>query len=999
MPEPRRPALFSIAAHRAFADSLVAGIRATHGRGGAPDALARGLLLLPNNRAVRAVRDAFVRASGGGLLLPRLVPIGDIDLGERIGGALDGMALGHGIPPAIQPMQRHMILARLIQTARARAGEPIDAGEALRLAIALGGALDQLQVERRTARDVAALEVAQALSSHWQAALSTLSLLLEQWPAELARLGVIDAADRRNRLFDAIAAHWRAAPPQGFVIAAGIMMTAPAVASLLRVVGELPRGQVVFPDLDQNLSVDQWDAIAPLDPGPDASPRERAAESHPQYALKLLLDRMGVHRAEVAEWRWGSEHDGRAARGRAITLAMLPARLTGVWQGLKPGERVLTGVRALEAETPAEEAQAIAIAMREALETPGRTAALVTPDRALATRVAAHLGRWGVRVDDSAGRPLAQLAPGSLLAAIAEAATSRFAPVPLLALLKHPLVRAGDARLGWLDAVRSLDLLLRGPRPRAGLAGIGARLAEPPKRQAALASSLLDWWAGVRPILEPLEAGFAREAPIAELAALVRDAASALTDEVVWAGHQGHAAAALMEALEEAAPHGPPTTDGAGFTALFAQLLAAESVRPPQGGHPRLQILGLIEARLQQADLMILGGLSEGVWPGLPSPDPWLAPRVRLALGLPGLDRRIGLAAHDFANGLGAPEVLITRAKRDASAPTIASRFWLRLKALAGPKWVEDARLLGLARAIDKAGGDIAPAPRPAPAPPLAARPRAVSVTDVDRLNADPYAFYARKILGLTPLDPVDADPSAAWRGTAVHDVLERWLKEDGADPAALLPRARRMLADADAHPVMRALWQPRLLGALEWIAAAVAGQRAAGRSVLLGEERGVAEIAGIRLSGVADRIDRTGDGALVIVDYKTGTPPSIREVRAGYALQLGLVGLIAREGGFADIRAGVPVGGFEYWGLGRNTQGGFGKIASPTEPLGKGQRIVTSAFVDLSESHFRAAAARYLTGTDRFEARRHPDAPVFSDYDQLMRLDEWFGRGTVSDG
>lgn len=999
MAEPGRPALFTIPAHRAFADALAAGVLASHGKTGRPDAIAGGLILLPNNRAVRAVRDAFIRSSGGGLLLPRLVPIGDVELTERVGLALDAMEEGADIPPAIDPMRRHMILARLVQDARAKEGRPVDTAEALRLGIALGTTLDQLLVERRTAHDVASLEVAEALSGHWQTALATLNLLLEQWPGELAARGCIDGADRRNRLFDALVRRWRADPPTGFVIAAGITTSAPAIAALLRTVSELPKGQVVFPDLDLNLTEQQWDAIAPLEPSDPSTARERAAESHPQFALKLLLDRMGVARDEVALWKWGSAHDARAARGKAITNAMLPARLTGVWRTVKDNERVLQGVTAMEATNPAEEAQAIAIALREALETEGRTAALVTPDRDLATRVSAHLRRWGVEADDSAGRPLGQTPPGTLLSAIATAAADRFAPVALLALLKHPLVRAGEGRLDSLDKVRTLDLLLRGPRPLPGLDGVTAKLATPPDRQKGLAAPLRGWWAEVSALLAPLETVFAGEGMIGALAACVREVAGTLSGDAVWAGYQGRAAATLIASVEAASPDGPLRCDGAAFVALLGQLLSAEAVRPPQGGHPRISIWGLIEARLQQADLMILAGLNEGVWPALPAPDPWLAPRVRSALGLPGLERRIGLSGHDLANGLGAPQVVISRALRDASAPTVASRFWLRLRALAGPKWQEESRLPALARAIDRPAAVIAVQP-PAPCPPAAVRPQRIAVTDVDRLKADPFGFYARQILKLGPLDLVDADPSAAWRGTAVHDVLEKWLKEDDARPDALMPRARQLIAEASQHPVMRVLWQPRLMLAIEWIAATVAAQKAEDRSILFGEEFGEAEIAGIRLYGKADRMDRLPDGTIAVVDYKTGKAPSTAQVKAGYSLQLGLLGLIAREGGYSEfgIPRGTAAGGFEYWSLGRNKDGGFGTITTPVDPGGARGRIVTDRFVPMVADQFAEVAGTFLTGAAPFVARPHPDAPVFTDYDHLMRLDEWFGRGAVGD-
>ena len=647
----------------------------------------------------------------------------------------------------------------------------------------------------------------------------------------------------------------------------------------------MPNGQVVFAGLDLAMPDEEWDALGPHDPP------ARSIETHPQFHLKLLLDRMGAGRGEVVPWRGGGASTP-PARSRAVANVLRPAAFTGKWIDEKT-DRTLPGVAVAQFDTPAEEAQAIAIKLRGALETPGRTAALVTPDRALARRVAAHLARWGVTIDDSAGQPLSQLASGTLLIALAEAAAQRFAPVALMALLKHPLVRAGEERLRWLDGARALDLALRGPRPAAGLDGVTAHLAEPRWRTAQI------WWPEARGLLEGIAAVFAGPPrPIAEMVAALRDAADTLSNGAVWANPQGRAAAEAIAAIEDAATDGPALIDPAAMAPLLRTLFGEVAVRPPQGGHPRLAIYGLVEARLQRADLMILGGLNEGVWPGLPAPDPWLAPRIRAELALPGLERRIGIEAHDFAMALGAEEVLVTRSARDASAPVSASRLWLRLQALIGDKLANDHGLARMARAIDD-GGTPQPMQRPRPSPKVAERARVISVTEVDRLKADPFAFYARRMLGLNALDPVDADPSAAWRGTAVHDILERWAKDDACDPARLRPRAEAMFREAQVHPMLRALWQPRLMLAIDWIAEQIG---AGGRDVIGAEVKGSIEIAGVTLTGKFDRIDRMPGGGLAIIDYKTGEPPSTRSVAAGYSLQLGLIGLMAERGGFAGI-------------------------------------------------------------------------------------------------
>ncbi|MDT9597593.1 double-strand break repair protein AddB [Sphingosinicella rhizophila] len=977
-----RPRVYTINPHRAFADALAAGLIARYGKG--EMGLAQGVLLVPSNRAVRAITDAFVRRSGSGLLLPRLIPVGDPELDERIGGALDPIGIGKDdhIPPAIEPVERLFLLARLVQ----EQGGDMDAAEALRLAQDLARTLDQLLVEEvdplRLRNFAAELP---DLSLHWQKSLERLTVILDRWPGILRKRGAIDLADRRNRLLASVAQAWRTKHPPGFVAAAGITAAAPAVARLLRTVSRLPDGMVVLPALDLDMPEDEWERLGPHERDPETGRRERSIETHPQFNLKLLLDRMGVSRKEVESWRWGGGRDAPAVRSRAIANAMKAAADTAKWAVLPPAERRLTGVRAMELADPAEEAQTIAIALREALEEEGRTAALVTPDRGLARRVSAHLRRWGIEADDSAGRPLSQTPPGTLLLALASAGAEQFAPISLLAVLKHPLVRKGDNRLQWLEGARMLDLALRGPRPPAGLAGITEHLADRSGRDRDLRERAASWWREVVPLLRPFEETFRSDrADPATLLAALREAVSRLTGEEAWGGQAGREAARLFADMEAAARHGPDRLARASLAPMLDQLMANVAIRPPYGQHPRLFIWGLLEARLQHADLMILAGLNEGTWPQLPTPDPWLAPRIRHELGLPSLERRIGLSAHDFATGLGGRQVIVTRARRDARAPAIASRFWLRLEAMTG----------GLTRSLYHRKWAMAldrptchhPAKRPEPSPPKALRPGTISVTDVDRLKADPYAFYARQMLRLSALEAIDADPSPAWRGTAVHAILESWMKEDDCDPARLRPRAEALLARTAAHPLLRALWQPRLLEAIEWIASEVERNAQDGRRPLKAEVKGAIDVAGIRLHGRADRIDRRVDGGLVILDYKTGTPPGPKAIAEGYSMQLGLLGLIAERGGFEGVD-GSPVG-FEYWSLAKKA-GRLGHVASPTGKNG----LDAADFTSLAARNFIAAANRWLTGNEPFTAKLHPEYAPYGEHDQLMRLDEWYGR------
>ncbi|WP_419815996.1 double-strand break repair protein AddB [Glacieibacterium sp.] len=964
--------------HVAFVDALAAGL--LERTGGEPLALARARVLLPNRRAVRALTDAFVRLSGsGGLLLPRMTPIGDVDEDEATGAFATEMSDALDLPPAMVPCERRLLLAQLVRNGSRRRGDTVTAVEALRLADALAKALDALTSEEIEADALESLDLA-GLATHFEATLVHFRAVRDNWPAVLASLGVSDAATRYNRVVDALAVRWQAEPPAGLVVAAGLTGVSPPVARLLGVVARLPQGMVVLPGVDTVMPDAEWDAIR-CDQDADCT--------HPQHAFKRLLDRMSVGRGEVADWGSITEGDGPAARSLAVARAMsLPAFTTDWREPLDPA--AFAGVRTLEAATPEEEAQAVALALRRALDTLGRTAALVTPDRGLARRVAAHLARWDIDIDDSAGQPLRSTPPGTLFLALAEAAAQHFAPVALLAVLKHPLVRRGDERLTWLDRVRQLDLDLRGIRPAPGLAGVAERVAEhdTPKERTPRKLPLAPWWAAVAEILQPLTELFgARDLDLATVVAALRDAGEALAGDELWRGPAGRALAEIVGALTTYGHHLQPfEPDDA--PPLLGSFLGSVPVREAYGKHPRLAIYGTLEARLQRADLTILGGLNEGMWPSRAAPDPWLAPQVRKQLGLDGIDRAVGLAAHDFVQGLGGGEVLLTRARRDDASPAVPSRFWLRLRALAGEAIAADSELLELARALDRPA-TVTPAERPRPLPPVARRPRRISVTAAERLKADPFSFYASRMLRLDALSPLDEDPGAAERGTDLHGVLEAWTKS-GGEPEDLQALADAMLADKwSNHPLMGALWAPRIRRALEWVVEQTGEWEAAGWGDSVAEAGGLLELpSGITLTGKADRIDRNAAGELAIIDYKTGTVPSFAQVDGGFALQMGLLALMAERG---KLGPAATVGAVRYWKLGGGKVAG--KVTNPLERMRK-EFISAHDHVAATLVRFDALCEAYLLGSEPFTAKLHPDhAARYSDFDHLARVAEWQAR------
>ncbi len=993
-----RPNLWSIPAHRGFADALVAGLLPRYG--GDALGLARLTLLLPSQRAIRSVTEAFVRALGeqdavGGLLLPRMVVLGDLDLDEALGALLDPLD-GPDVPPAADVTARWLRLAALIRQIE---GDEAPKGAALlRRAWEAGQTMDRLAVEGIAPETLLSEEIVALVgeqAGHWQDSTRGFLKLMAHWRADLETQSRVDPPTRRNLLFAHAARAWKAGPPKHPVLAAGVTSASPALADLLRVVSELPEGGVVLPDLDLTLDDVVWDELGqaghPEEPGGPPFGRSDAA-THPQYHLKLLLNRMGIARGEVQLWQRSGPASAPPERARAISNLFLPPQASARWVDLPEKQRRLAAVRLMESGHPGEEAQAIALLMREALETPEKRVALVTPDRALAGRVVAHLARWGIGADDSGGQPLSQTLAGRFLLLLAEVAGEQAPPVPLIALLGHPLVKAGEARPRWLESVRALDLLLRGPRLDAGLAPIAGVIENKasPRRKAALAG----WWGQVEAMLSPLMAAAREEAlPLSTLLDALITCGEALCGQGLWGEADGRALASFVDGLRNASDGADLPIPPRDLPAVLRDAMDRVSVRPAWGGHARVAIYGLLEARMGRADLVICGGLTEGVWPGSPKPDPLLPPAVLRQLGVPGADFRIGLAAHDLAACLGAPEVVLSWARRDEGAPVIPSRFVLRVMAMLGEKLAKDhreTRIPAWAGGLD-VGRKVPPHPRPQPMPSREQRLVDIAVTALDRLRADPYQFYAQAILGLRSIDALDAQPSPAWRGTAVHDILDAWHKA-GAVPGTLAATAGVVLDSMQAHPLERSLWRPRLVAALEWIDSEVTALVKEGRRVIATEIKGEMKVDGIRIHGRADRIDRNPDGSLAVVDYKTGAPPSGKQVQAGFALQLGLIGMIAGDGGFAGAEGEATR--FEYWSMTRRRKGepGFGWRDEPILEKPKRSGIPREDFLPETEKFLREAIARWLLGSEPFTARLNPDIAGYNDYDQLMRLDEWLG-------
>ncbi|HEY8950418.1 MAG TPA: double-strand break repair protein AddB [Rhizomicrobium sp.] len=978
------PNVFTIPASAPFAETLARGLIAKLDPAQKdPMALSTATIWLPTRRAVRDFPEIFARIMGGAALLPQMHALGDVDEDEFLfAPETDALSLA----PAIAPIRRRLLLAQLIRRFRT----DLTFAQAASLAGGLAKFFDDAETE---GIDLSKLEtlVPAHFAEHWRKVWAFLDIVRQNWPAILEEEGAMDPMVCRNASLAALAAHLENHPPQGPVIAAGSTGSIPATANLLRVIANLPNGSVVLPGLDRDLDLESWNE---LDPG------------HPQYGMKQLLGRIGVERKDVRDWE-PMDATSNPAREQVLREVLRPAPTTDAWRAIaEKGTGAiaegLNGLSIVEAAHPGEEATAIALILRGVLEEKNKTAALVTPDRNLARRVAAELRRWNIEIDDSAGRPLANTPVGTFLTLLAEAADEHFAPVALLALLKHPLASGGEVTAEFRRKVRALDrLVLRGPRPDPGIKGIAKGITAGEKNARARESKSADsiaaigaWFAQLAKILQPIEDCIGDgSAAIADLAACHIDAAEKLasTDKengkaILWRGNDGNAANELLQSLLAAAQDIAPV-EASSYPVLFRALAEQRPVRSTFGRHPRLAILGPLEARLQHFDTVVLGSLNEGKWPGAANVDPWLSRPMREKLGLEQPERAIGLAAHDFASLASGPRVILTRALKDG-APTIASRWLQRLWQLTTGLGIQkhltpDLPYEYCARALNEPAKPAERMKRPQPAPPLAQRPKELSVTEIETWLRDPYAIYAKHVLGLKPLDPLDAEIGPLERGTAVHKALELFMQKypDHLPAGAaqdLIAISRGVFAEAGVPASVLAVWQPRFVRAAHWFTGEERKRRPAIQEIYL-EIAGTREFpGGFILRCRADRIDILRDGSAAILDYKTGKPPSPKQVKT-LSPQLPLEASILAKGGFETIGA-------------RETSDliyiRFSGDATPGEvrPLKDVKTLIAGAEEDLTDliALFADETHPYLSRIKPFRA----DQP--GDYDHLARVREW---------
>ncbi|MBC7280308.1 double-strand break repair protein AddB [Hoeflea sp.] len=1013
-----------------------------------PLSLAGSTVFVPTRRAARALRSELTDLIGkGSAILPSIRALGETDDDAGFFDAADPETLALNPPiPQIAATLRLADLAlawkqALPQTVKDHLdGMPLVAPANPADAIWLGRSLFELiQAVETEERDFAGLDsvVEADLQQWWQLTAEFLKIAREFWPALLNEISRSSPAGHHNVMIDLFTRGLAAAHRP--VIVAGSTGTRPSTARLIATVAGLDQGAVVLPGLDHAMRPSHWQALSraatALTSADGRSLVDVAIRSHPQYGLMHLLQGSGFDAGQIHEIpEIGDIAPDLEARRAIVSAALLPALATEAWgePGFLPDVSVISlglgSVSLIEATNEREEASALAAAMRRALEPrpglPEPTAALVTPDRNLARRVVIELARYSIEANDSGGIPLASSPQGSLARLAVQVACAPGDAVAIAALIKHPLARFGLSRSGAQAGAGLVErIALRGGSGAADIddlaAMVEARQSRRLDRHAAewlkrisdkQADQALDFARRAADALAPLTSalvslsghGVTNQIPIGVLAGLTATALERIcVDETgaldpLWGDEAGADLAGLL--LETRDSGAMLVMTGYEWIGALEALMSGRMVKPRGGGHPRAFIWGALEARLQHVDTLLMGGLNEGVWPQAGQEDPFLSRSMKAAIGLEPPERRIGQAAHDFQMAMGAPEVVLSRSLRSGKAPTVASRWLQRLLAVAGDQPARDMRargeaLLAHARNLDQAPSSP-PAQRPEPRPPAELQPKSYSFSEVGRLRRDPYAIYARRVLKLDPLEDFLADPGPRERGTLYHGILEEFVSE--TEPATrsldVLHRiAGRHFAEARLPDATALVWRMRFDKAAKTIVT-WESETADGLKRSLVEARASLDLplAGLRLTGMADRIDLRQDGSAWIIDYKTGGTPSRKEARILLDPQLALEAYALIHGGFADI-VKMPVSGLFYLRLTGKEPFADRIDDDPLKP-GKGEPLNAEDLAAKAAEEFCRLVGLLSSGKRGFLSRAIPESArsLGGDYDHLARVAEW---------
>ncbi|MDR1693775.1 MAG: PD-(D/E)XK nuclease family protein [Lactobacillaceae bacterium] len=858
------------------------------------------MFLMPNRRACGALKEAFIRVRGlEPLMLPKIAPIGDVEEDEILISGFDVFEDMKNISPAIDKTERILLFTKIILSKPKDFGlERMSARQAAFLANELANLIDIANYEGLSFANLKNL-APEEYAEHWQETLKFLEIITKYWPDILQERGLVDPSFRYNQLLNAQSELWKQTKTNKRIVIAGGVANFPAIKNLVKTVLALPNGEFYINGLDKYLDEESWDVLD---------------ESHPEYDMKLLLEGVGIKRGAVKDLVLPQN----PYRERLASEVMRPARTSDKWRNIK--EKNLShlawrGVSVVECDTSQEEALAVSLIMREVLETPEKTAALVTSDRNLARRVAVELERWGIKVDDSAGRPLSLTPAGVYFRLIIEACTSSFAPVEFLSLLKHPFTAGGFGYGEFRSLVRDYEHKMR---------------QNPPQKSEKLDNFINRIKAKLESLCTELNKEKSDLANIIKLHVQAAEELAAASgqngSQILWKNEDGESLAKFIANLYEKAPvlENIACDEYLGF---LESLMINVTVRTLYGTHPRLKILGPIEARLNSFDTVIIGGVNEGIWPKLASADPWMSRPMKRDFGFPLPEKNIGILAKDFASLLANREVYLTHANRVDGAPMIKSRWLMRLETVIAAlginiEEIENSVYSQWAKKFNEVKEYKKLLP-PEPRPPVSSRPRKLSASGIDALIRDPYIVFARYILRLKPLAELNPDLTAADYGNIIHDILNEFNKTYPTtypenSKGELLRIGGKYFEENAVALETRAFWWPKFEKTVDWL---VEQEKAYRKDIVRvhSEVEGLAELdapAGkFVITAKADRIDETKNSGLNVIDYKTGQAGTKKQIEEGYAPQLPIEGFIASSGGYEDIPP-KEIENLIYWKL-----------------------------------------------------------------------------------
>lgn len=1051
-----QPKIFSISPMASFVETLAKSIVEGRLIKGWPNqtsaySLSAATIYMPTKRSAEKLAVALkAQTNYKSLLLPKIITIGEITDNENIFDvecSVEKLNARKGDLAEISPLKRRLILTKLIISWSQKIQDSLDSNiidvetplflhsstfnetsafsvartisDGLALADSLGHLIDTLAIYKKTWQDVHSLLPQDLSDDYWSLSKDFLQIAAEAWPAYCHQEGVMDAVEHRDSIILEEAERLLKEMPQRPIIIAGSTGSMPSTAKLISAISKLPNGAVVLPGIDQYLDNESCLAL-------DNAKSQNANASHPQSVLSKLIRQIGVDRQTIVELADLS----KSLKFREIFLSecMRPYETAHLWSGID--ERIkkfeisegIQGVSLIESENEHEESIAISLMLRMSLETPGKTAALITPDRSIAKRVNLELLRWGILTDDSAGTPLHRSPLGTLVGLLLNAICGRFSPVTLLSLLKHDEVHLGLTKDELQKGISAIDLglsriLLKsndidgiyeaferlskiengnlGPNPIRRLTKDDWNCADIILKkiisiykpfQDMKNSEVVDFFNKIDPTLKRILSS-------PDDPGGIRNISGSLEISELFTSIQSSTELELDAPIES-------------YVTFFDQLMAGYTVPSHSASHPRIKILGLLEARLLRFDLVILGGLDEGIWPPETRSDPFLNRPWREELGLPTPERRIGQTAHDLISALGAETVIITRSLKRAGSPMIASRFIQRMIAVAGKEAFNDIVkrgeiILGLARKIDEA--PIAKSElRPKPIPPPHLLPRKLSVTEIELLRRDPYSIYAKHVLKLDHLEKIGYQFGSSERGNIYHLILarfaERWplkLPDDALNK--FLSLSEEILSSYHIKLNLEPFWSARLQETGKWYLHWEELRRGILTEPLALERRGALTITLPRggeftISGQVDRIEFLENGEFNIVDYKTGRIPSQLQVKVGFSPQLTLEAAMLKRNAFAGL-FGVKARNLIYVKIGSKGGGDEKPIRDINVPVDCDELVERhfSEFIKLADDHWN--------GSRPFYSRPHPQFTTdFGKYDHLARFREWSLIGENSD-